>query len=150
VEPRSLEQRKADALTMLRAEGADAWVASASADGVAHLVPLSFAWDEEHLVVATEAPAVTTRNILRSGRARVGLGATRDVVMTDVVLDRGVPLPEATADLAERYAEQADWDPRTAGGDFVYLLLRPERMQVWREANEIAGRTVMRAGAWLV
>jgi hypothetical protein len=32
----------------------------------------------------------------------------------------------------------------------VFLLLRPERIQAWREANEIAGRAVMQAGAWLV
>jgi len=29
-------------------------------------------------------------------------------------------------------------------------VLRPLRVQAWREANEIAGRTLMRDGAWLV
>jgi hypothetical protein len=28
-------------------------------------------------------------------------------------------------------------------------VLRPERIQAWREADEIAGRTLMRDGAWL-
>ncbi len=51
--------------------------------------------------------------------------------------------------VAERYAEQADWDPRSAHGDFVYSLLRPQRIQVWREVNEIAHRTVMKGGVWL-
>ena len=52
-------------------------------------------------------------------------------------------------DLAERYAAQAEWDPRVAGAGYLFLVLRPERIQAWREANEIAGRTLMRAGTWL-
>jgi len=45
---------------------------------------------------------------------------------------------------------QADWDPRTAGASHAYLVLRPERIQAWREENELAGRTLMRDGTWLV
>ena len=33
--------------------------------------------------------------------------------------------------------------------EYVYLVLRPQRIQVWRESNELAGRTVMRGGAWV-
>ena len=33
---------------------------------------------------------------------------------------------------------------------YVYVVLAPERIQAWREANEIAGRTLMRHGKWLV
>ena len=51
-------------------------------------------------------------------------------------------------DLAERYAGQADWDPRTAGDTYRFLVLRPERIQAWREANELRGRTLMRDGTW--
>ena len=29
------------------------------------------------------------------------------------------------------------------------LVLRPERIQAWRESNELAGRLLMRDGAWL-
>ena len=70
--------------------------------------------------------------------------------MIDALLVKRVPVGEASDEIAERYAEQADWDPRSSGGDFAYLLLRPDRIQVWREVNEIAGRTVLRGGAWLV
>jgi len=113
-------------------------------------VPLSFAWNGDRLIIASEATAVTTRNIVASGFARVGLGGTRDVAMIDVVLVGNVPVDEASVEIADRYASQADWDPRSTGGDFAYLLLRPTRIQVWREVNEITGRTVMRDGAWLV
>lgn len=148
--PRSSEQRKSDALAKLTARHADFWVASASPAGTAHLVPLSFAWDGDFVIIASEATAITVRNIVRARGARLALGGTRDVVMIDVVLVKNVVVPEAPSEIAERYAAQADWDPRSAVGDFVYLMLRPERIQVWREANEIAGRTVMRRGAWLV
>jgi hypothetical protein len=150
-EPRSLDQRNSDALAILRARHADLWLASASGapEAAAHLVPLSYCWTGRHVVVATEPSAVTTRNVVASGRARLALGATRDVVMIDATLAGQVDVAEADDELAEGYAGQADWDPRTAGVDFVYLLLEPRRVQVWREANEIKGRTVMRDGRWL-
>lgn len=148
--PRPPQERKSDALSKLTARHADAWVASASPRGVAHLVPLSFAWNDEYLIIAVEATAVTARNIVASGRARVGLGGTRDVVMIDVLLLNNVPVGEAPTEIGERYAEQADWDPRSSGGDFHYLLLGPDRIQVWREVDEIPGRTVLQHGAWLV
>jgi hypothetical protein len=149
-EPRSLDERTADALTILRTRHADLWLASASnAAGGAHLVPLSYAWTGEHVVVAVEPGSVTARNVIGSGRARLGLGATRDVVMIDALLDGRADTGDSDATVAEQYAGQADWDPRTAGANFVYLLLRPRRIQVWREADEIKGRTVMRDGRWL-
>jgi hypothetical protein len=148
--PRSPEQRKSDALAKLTAQHADLWVASASPSGTAHLVPLSLAWDGEHVIIATETTAITTRNIAGARRARLALGGTRDVVMIDTVLVRQIGVAEAPTAIAERYAAQSDWDPRSAGGEYVYTVLRPERVQVWREENELAGRTVMRGGAWLV
>lgn len=71
-------------------------------------------------------------------------------MIVDAVLDQAIALDDAPTALAEGYADQAGWDPRTARGHFVYLVLRPERIQAWREANELAGRTLMRAGSWLV
>ena len=147
--PRSAEERKADALAKLTARHADLWMASASSGGSAHLVPLSFAWDGEHVIIATDSSSVTARNIGDSGRARLALGGTRDVVAVDVLLVECIHVAEAPRQLADRYAMQADWDPRSADGVYVYFLLRPDRIQVWGEENEIADRTVMRGGAWL-
>ena len=148
--PRSSDQRKADALAKLEEQGSDLWLASSSSSGQVHLVPLSFAWDGERVIIATEACSVTVRNISDTQGARLALGTTRDVVMIDVVPVGTVAVPEAPIKTAECYATKADWDPRTVGGDFVYVLLRPERIQVWRESNEIEGRTVMQRGLWLV
>ncbi len=70
--------------------------------------------------------------------------------MVDAVLIGCFTAPEASTQVAERYAEQADCDPRSEAEEFAYLLLQPHRIQVWREANEIPGRTTMRDGRWLV
>jgi len=145
--PRSRGQRRADTLAKLAAPAADVWVASAAGSDP-YLIPLSLAWLDERVVLALDAGSRTARNIVDGGVARLALGPTRDVVMIDVVLERAVPMAEAGA-LADGYAAQADWDPRAAGGDYLYLVLRPRRVQAWREADEIAGRTLMRDGVWL-
>ena len=82
-----------------------------------------------------------------SGVARLAVGPTRDVVMVDAVLDRTVEVADDA--LGAAYVAQADWDPRSSRG-YVFLVLRPVRVQAWRESNEIPGRTLMRDGDWLV
>ena len=145
---RDLETRKSDTLAMLATPTVDVWVATASAAGAAHLVPLSLAWVDERVVIAVESTSVTRRNLTASGRARLAVGPTRDVTMIDAALEREVDVA-AEDGLGEAYAAQADWDPRGVNG-YVFLVLRPVRVQAWRESNEIAGRTLMRDGAWLV
>src|SRR5688572_8542497 len=139
--PRNAAQRKADTLAKLAEMGADVWVASAAVtdDGArAHLVPLSLAWIDDRVVVALQPDSRTAENIVARRRARLALGPTRDVVIIDAVLDDAVDVKEAPPGLADRYAEQADWDPRSAGPN-VFLVLRPSRIQAWRESNELAG-----------
>lgn len=149
-------ERKAHALARLAARHAEVWVASASTSGVPHLVPLSLAWDNQTVILSLDRRSVTARNITASARARLALGETGDVVMIDASLARAVSLDDAPAELAEAFAGQADWDPRQAGGlpgsrdgGYVFLCLRPERIQVWRTASEHPGRTIMRQGRWV-
>lgn len=146
--PRDGRTRKADALAMLATPAIDVWVASASEAGAAHLVPLSLAWVDDRAVIAVPETSVTARNLTTSGRARLAVGPTRDVVMIDARLDRAVGVGD-DQELGAVYAAQADWDPRRDSG-YVFLVLRPVRLQAWREADEIEGRTLMRDGAWIV
>ena len=148
-DPRTGPQRKADTIAKLEAADGDAWVSTASPAGIAHLVPLSYAWDGEFVVLAAEARSVTIRNVRSGGRARLGFGPTRDVVMIDVELDRVLGVDEEAAEATgRRYADQTDWDPRGLA-DYVFVLLRPRRVQAWRESNELPGRLLMRDGEWL-
>lgn len=126
----------------------DVWVATASPTGAPHLVPVSLAWLDERAVIAVEGHSVTARNLSATGATRLAVGPTRDVVMIDAVVERTVDVGE-DARLGSAYAEQADWDPRLSPG-YVFVVLRPIRVQAWREADEIPGRTLMRDGTWLV
>jgi hypothetical protein len=147
---RSPEERKADALSKLAAVDANVWVASASPTGAVHLVPVSHTWNGSRVVLATGPRSRTVSNVIANRRARLALGETRDVVTIDVVLIEAVPASEAPAPMAEGYATQAGWDPRTDADNYVYLVLGPERIEVWREDEDLAGRTVMRNGEWVV
>lgn len=147
---RTGRQRKADTIAAFEAVGADTWVATASTSGIAHLVPLSYAWDGERVVLAAEASSLTVRNVRSSLRARLGFGPTRNVVIVDGELDRLLDASDdAAEDTARAYADQAAWDPRHEPERYVFVLLRPRRVQAWREANELAGRVLMRDGEWL-
>jgi len=109
---------------------------------------LSLCWTGERAVVAVAATSVTAVNLAASDGARLAVGPTRDVVMIDALLERAVDVEDDDA-LWSAYVQQADWDPRQGSG-YRFLVLRPVRIQAWREANEIPGRTLMRDGDWLV
>jgi hypothetical protein len=143
---RSRSQRTTDTLERLRTD-VDLWVASASADGQAYLVPLSFHWDGSALLVATPRASRTARNLIRTGWARVALGLTRDVVIVEGPVE-AIPIG-AAPELEDAHALAAGFDPRTLAEVYVYLRVTPHEIQAWREANELEGRLVMRGGAWL-
>lgn len=144
---RSARQRRLDALDKLEHDG-DVWVATAGADGVPHLVPVSLAWDGGNVVLMTPRTSVTVRNLERSSRARLALGDTRDVVLIDASV-RVVPLAEVPAELVELFTARTGWDPRREPGEWATLLATPRRILVWRGPAEIEGRTVMRDGTWV-
>ena len=61
-DPRSRTQRRRDTEHRLTHDK-DVWVASASADGAPYLVPLSFDWDGEALLMATPTDSPTGWNL---------------------------------------------------------------------------------------
>jgi hypothetical protein len=134
-------------MAMLASPEIDVWVATASGGGDPHLVPLSLGWIDDRAVIAVEEGSITARNLAGGRSARLAVGPTRDVVLLDVTLERSVGVDDE-ADLGAAYAAQADWDPRGLAG-YVFLVLRPSRVQAWREANELRGRMLMRDGEWL-
>ena len=142
--PRSLQQRIADTRARLEADE-DIWVASASPGGVPYMVPLSFWWDGTALIIANPAKSPTSRNLEATGRTRVGLGLTRDVVIIEATVVRVEP----TTELGDSFAAKAGFDPRQDTEPYAYFRITPQRIQAWREANELTGRTLMRRGAWL-
>lgn len=135
-------------LAMLAGAPVDVWVATASAAGGAHLVPLSLAWIDERVVIAVPSSSVTARNLRAHATARLALGSTRDVVMIDAVLERTVAVTDDET-LWTAYTAQAGWDPRRSRG-YEFFSLEPVRVQAWREPSEMPGRELMQDGRWLV
>jgi Pyridoxamine 5'-phosphate oxidase len=147
--PRPPGQRKRDALDRLERD-VDAWVATADpAGGTPYLVPLSFLWDGEALLIATPASSPTGRNLRSTGRARVGVGPTRDLVLIEGAVPAPVAAGEIPDQVGDAFAAKAGFDPRQLTG-YLYFRVVPRRLQAWREANELEGRDLMREGRWLV
>jgi hypothetical protein len=140
------EQRKADVLRRL-AEDEDAWVSTAGGDGEPCLVPLTFVWHDETLVMTTRTTNPTAVNIARHGRATVALGHTRDVVLIEAEAE--VMGGDEPRDAGEAFVAKTKWDPR-GRPDWCWLRFRPRTVRAWREANELKGRYLMRDGTWLV
>lgn len=145
--PRPRARRREDTEHRLTHD-VDLWVASASSDGTPYLVPLSFDWDGEALLIATPADSPTGRNLAANRTTRVALGPTRDVVM----IEGGVEVVELDAlpkDRGDLFAERTGFDPRSPDTAYRWFRVRPSRVQAWREVNEIPGRELMRDGHWL-
>jgi hypothetical protein len=117
-DPRSRAQRRRDTEHRLTHD-VDLWVASASADGALYLVPLSFEWDGEALLMATPTDSPIGRNLAASRAVRLGMGHTRDVS----VIDGEVEVLEIDAlpqELGDRFVARTGFDPR--GGRIVPLV----------------------------
>ncbi|MFI5801467.1 pyridoxamine 5'-phosphate oxidase family protein [Streptomyces sp. NPDC051561] len=146
-EPRSRARRRSDTEYRLTHDE-DLWVATASDDGMPYLVPLSFHWDGEALLLSTLADSPTGRNLAANHGIRLGLGGTRDVYMIDgeVEVLKIDALPQEQGD---RFVAHTGFDPRAYDAAYSWFRILPRRIQAWRESNEIAGREVMRDGRWL-
>ncbi|MBB5804610.1 hypothetical protein F4560_004378 [Saccharothrix ecbatanensis] len=145
--PRGLDERLRDTRARLESD-VDLWVATSGSPGGVHLIPLSHLWDGATFLIATALASVTARNLLADGRVRLSLGPTRDVVVVD-----GVAEPVDIADLdpgtGDAFATKTGFDPRELDEAYQYFLIRPRRIQAWREVDEMRGRDLMRDGRWL-
>jgi len=147
--PRTRRQRKQDALRRLERD-TDAWVATADAgSGTPYLVPLSFLWDGESLLVATPSASPTSRNLRATGKVRLGIGLTRDLVLIQATVQASVAAGEIPEEVGDAFAAKTGFDPRQLTG-YLYFRIHPQRLQAWREANELPGRDLMRGGQWVV
>jgi hypothetical protein len=146
--PRSRAQRRRDTEHRLTHD-VDAWVATASADGVPYLVPLSFDWDGEALLMATPADSPTGGNLAATRSVRLGLGHTRDVSMIEGDVEV-LGIDALPGERGDRFAARTGFDPRALATPYRWFRIVPRRIQAWREVNELPGRELMRDGRWLV
>ena len=145
--PRAREQRRREAEEILTA-AADLWVASASADGVPYLLPLSHHWDGDTVLLSTAAATRTARNLAANPTVRLAVGHTRDLCLIDGSVEV-LAMADVSVDRGDAFAAQAGFDPRPLSSPYVWLRVTPQRIQAWREENEIEGRDLMVGGSWL-
>jgi hypothetical protein len=148
IEPRSRAERRLDTEHRLTHD-VDLWVASASLDGVPYLVPLSFDWNGERLLVATPTDSPTGMNLAATRAVRLGVGHTRDVSMIDgevEVLEIDA-LPQLRGD---RFAAGTDFDPRALATPYRWFRISPRRIHAWHEVIEMPDRELMGDGRWSV
>ncbi|MFZ0215182.1 MAG: pyridoxamine 5'-phosphate oxidase family protein [Candidatus Dormiibacterota bacterium] len=147
--PRTPARRKQDTLHRLEHD-VDAWVGTNDgAGGPPALAPFSFLWDGTALLMATPGSGPTGRNLQATGRVRLGIGPTRDLVLVDGTA-QAVPPAEIPDRLGDAFAAKAGFDPRRLTTPYLYFRILPLRVQAWREENELEGRVLMRNGRWVV
>jgi hypothetical protein len=147
--PRTRQQRKRDALHRLEHD-TDAWVATADGGGTPYLVPLSFLWDGAGLLIATPSSSPTSRNLRATGKVRLGIGPTRDLVLIEGTVHAVTAPTEIPREVGDAFAVKTGFDPRELTGAYLYFRIGPRRLQAWREVNELEDRELMRDGRWVV
>lgn len=146
---RPLPVRKQDTLRRLE-EDVDLWVATASDDGTPYLMPLSFLWNGESLLISTAAGNPTAQNLQKNPTTHLTLGHTRDVTHITATTTAVIPPEALTKSEGDTFATKTGFDPRTLKSPYLYFRLLPTKIQSWREVNELATRTLMRDSTWLV
>jgi nitroimidazol reductase NimA-like FMN-containing flavoprotein (pyridoxamine 5'-phosphate oxidase superfamily) len=146
--PRTRSRRREDTLRRLESD-VDAWVATADpATGSPYLIPLSFLWDGATLLLSTPKSSPTAGNLDATGKVRLGIGPTRDLVLIEGTVE-GIDETEVSKEVGDAFAAKTGFDPRELVTPYRYFRVRPIRTQAWREADELEGRELMRGGSWL-
>ncbi|MGW0335934.1 hypothetical protein ACWD0J_29425 [Streptomyces sp. NPDC003011] len=57
---------------------------------------------------------------------------------------------ELPAEVGDAFAAKHGWDPRKDRPSYAFFQVTPQVLQVWGTVPEMAGRTMMRDGKWLV
>ncbi|MBJ7596847.1 MAG: pyridoxamine 5'-phosphate oxidase [Candidatus Nephthysia bennettiae] len=113
------------------------------------MVPLSFLWDGSILLVATPSASPTSRNLRATGRVRLGIGQTRDVVLIEGTAD-ALASAAILDEVGDAFASKTGFDPRQLTERYLYFRIHPQQLLAWREANALKGRELTRGGHWIV
>jgi hypothetical protein len=116
--------------------------------GVPHLIPLSLAWDGEHLLLATPTNSPTVGNATATGAVKATLDSADDVVLVDGAIEV-TDLAAADASRFDTSLQRVGWNPADQDGEWSLLVVTPKTVRAWNSVAEITGRTIMESGCWL-
>ncbi|WP_371402011.1 pyridoxamine 5'-phosphate oxidase family protein [Kribbella sp. NBC_00662] len=142
--PRPLPVRKQDMLRRFETD-VDAWVSTASLDGTPYLMPLSFLWSDDTLLLSTSVTNPTARNLQANPQLQLTIGEFRDVIH----ITGTAAVADVTDAEGESFATKAGFDPRPLP-NYPFFRVTPTKIQAWREVNELKDRVLMDKGIWLV
>jgi len=80
---------------------------------------------------------------------RIGGGVTRDVILIEGTVET-IKASELSNEIGAAFAAKTSFDPRQLSTPYLYFRIHPQRLQAWREANELEGSDLIREGRWLV
>ena len=144
---RDVATRKKDVLETLAKNGRF-WLGSADPAGRPHVIAVSAWWESDALVIATLGSNRTARNIEMNPRVTLATGAFNDAIIihAQMIESRAV---EDSQDIAQGFKKAMGWEPSEVGSGWVFLRLRPTKIQAFRDFEEIEGRDVMIRSRWL-
>ncbi len=146
-ELRTTTERIADTRALLAGDPSG-WLATASPEGVPHIIAVSAHWMPDTLLMATRADSPTARNLRATGTGRLAFGTPDDAVLIEVSVADARPAGASSGELGASFVAAMGWDPADEGA-WDYFVLRPVRVQAYRGYGEREGGTVMRDGRWL-
>jgi general stress protein 26 len=143
---RKAAERVSDACERLARES-DVWLATSS-EGRPWLVPLWFLWHANKIFLATSPASMTAKNIASHPAVRLAFQSTEDVLILDGTAEIH-RASDVSDDMFVSYtAKYSGSDPRT-WDDAIIVAVTPDRIQAWRNEDEIPGRVIMRRGQWV-
>ncbi len=101
------------------------------------------------MLIATPSASPTSRNLRATGKVRLGIGLTRDVVLIEGDV-QALSATEPSDEVGDAFASKTGFDPRLLTTTYQYFRIHPQRLQAWREVNELEDRELMRGGRWVV
>ena len=113
--------------------------------GAPYMAPLSFLWDGATVLITAPAAGPTSPDLQATGKVRLSIGPTRDLVLIEGTVRAETAAAEVSAQTGDAFAAKTGFDPRELTG-YAYFRIRPQRLQAWREANELTGRDLIRDG----
>ena len=99
--------------------------------------------------VTTPSSSPTSRNLQTSGKLRLGIGPTRDLVLGEGTA-QALAATEIPDEVGDALAVKSGFDTCLLTTTYLYLRIHPRRFQAWCEADELEDRELMRGGRCLI
>ena len=99
--------------------------------------------------MTTPCSSPTGRNLRTSGKLRLGIGPTRDLVLGEGTA-QALAATEIPDEVGDALAVKTGLDTCRLTTTYPYLRIHPRRLQAWCEVDEPEDRELMRGGRCVI